>query len=437
MDPQTYTPENSDEVIVWRAITGTYLFWLVGAMYLIAPVIAWILLLRMVKRRMVDKVMYPLSKAQTTWVIAMAVMLLALVIGHLTHELGAAKLIKSSIGWAKGWALLAIFPLLGSLNIRPQLMYRACCIVCKHTLLLLPIFILAWGIGAPSTLYTSPLSIIGGPGPEFFSVSLYEIDPASGLPRWRLFTPWAPALGMVGNLFFIFAIQEQSKRYKFYGILGSLSMVLLSQSRLALVCYLLLGSWFMFIRLHRSPWLYFIASPILLLFGIFGIEVVEKIQLSIDAFKSARAGSTRVRQELANIAIERWSNEAIYWGHGIVERGPHLVEYMPIGSHHTWYGLLFVKGIFGAIALALPMLVSLLSLIGNVFSSKLSATAVAILLQLFIYTFGENLEILAYLFWPGLIVIGIAHKARVNPQITSSSKPQSSAILLPHDIPAS
>ncbi|MCK8043286.1 O-antigen ligase domain-containing protein [Shewanella sp. 1CM18E] len=436
MDPQTYTPENSDEVIVWRAITGTYLFWLLGAMYIIAPVIAWILLLRMVKRRAVDKVMYPISKAQTTWIIAMAVMLLALVIGHLTHELGVAKLIKSSIGWAKGWALLAIFPLLGSLNIRPQLIYRACCIVCKHTLFLLPIFILAWAIGAPSTLYTSPLSIIGGPGPEFFSVSLYEIDPASGLPRWRLFTPWAPALGMVANLFFIFSIQEQSKHYKFYGILGSLSMVLISQSRLALVCYLLLASWFMFIRLHRSPWLYFIASPVLLLFGIFGIEVVEKIQLSIDAFKSARAGSTRVRQELANIAIERWSNEAVYWGHGIVERGPHLVEYMPIGSHHTWYGLLFVKGIFGAIALALPMLVSLLSLISNVFGSKLSATAVAILLQLFLYTFGENLEILAYLFWPGLIVIGIAHKARLNPQITSPNKPKCSKIILPHDMPA-
>ncbi|WP_237162676.1 O-antigen ligase domain-containing protein [Shewanella halifaxensis] len=433
MDPQTYTPENSDEVIIWRAITGTYLFWILGAMYLVAPVIAWILLLNMLKRRMVDKVIYPISKVQISWIIAMGVMLLALVIGHLTHDLGLAKLIKSSIGWAKGWALLAIFPLLGSLNIRPQLIYRACCIVCKHTLMILPLVIFAWAAGLPSTLYTSPLSIIGGPGPEFFSVSLYEIDPASGLPRWRLFTPWAPALGMVGNLFFIFATQEQSKRYKLYGILGSLAMVLVSQSRLALVCYLLLASWFAFIRLHRSPWIYFIASPILLLFGIFGVEVIEKLQLSIDAFKNARAGSTRVRQELANIAIERWSNEAVYWGHGIVERGPHLVEYMPIGSHHTWYGLLFVKGIVGAIALAVPMLMSLLTLLSSVFSSKLSATAVAVILQLFLYTFGENLEILAYLFWPGLIIIGIAHKARLSSPSETSQSANSTRLLLPGD----
>lgn len=410
MDPQTYTPENSDEVIIWYAITGTYLFWLLGAMYLVAPVIAWILLLRMVKRVLLSQQRYFVSMTQTCWLIAMSVMLLALVIGHLTHDLGLAKLIKSSIGWAKGWALLAIFPLLGSLSIRPELIYRACCVVCKHTLWLLPLFILAWVVRLPSTLYTSPLSIIGGPGPEFFSVSLYEIDPASGLPRWRLFTPWAPALGMLGNLFFTFATQEKSKRFKLYGFGGSFCMVLLSQSRLALVCYLLLIGFFLFLRWYRTPWLYFIASPLLLLLGGSGLYVVEKMQQSVAAFKSARAGSTRVRQELANIALERWANEAVVWGHGIVERGPHLVEYMPIGSHHTWYGLLFVKGIVGAIALAIPLLVSLLVLLKSLFRSALSAVGVAIILQLFLYTFGENLEILAYLFWPGLVVVGVALK---------------------------
>ncbi|MGS0729930.1 O-antigen ligase domain-containing protein, partial [Shewanella sp. 0m-11] len=207
------------------------------------------------------------------------------------NDLGLAKLIKSSIGWAKGWALLAIFPLLGSLKIRPELIYRACCIVCKHTLILLPIFILAWIIKLPATLYTSPLSIIGGPGPEFFNVSLYEIDPANGLPRWRLFTPWAPALGMIGNLFFTFALQEKSKRFKFYGFAGSFCMILLSQSRLALVCYLLLIGFFMFIRWFRSPWIYFVASPLLLLLGGSGLYVVDKVQQSVEAFKAARAGS--------------------------------------------------------------------------------------------------------------------------------------------------
>ncbi|WP_076411082.1 O-antigen ligase family protein [Shewanella sp. UCD-KL12] len=406
---QEIFPENTDEKIVWYSITYTYLFWFLGAMYIVAPVIAWILLLRLMKKYLIDQEDFNFSPAQLSWIVGMCIMLIALVIAHLEHELGLPKLIKSSIGWAKGWALLAIFPLIGSLCIRKEIIYRASCLLGKYTLIIFPFCVMAWILGLPSTLYVSPLSIIGGPGPEFFSVSLYEIDPGSGTPRWRLFTPWAPALGMMGNLLLNFAIQEQSRRYKTYGIIASLLMVLISQSRLALVCYIILIGYFSFLRWHRSPWLYFIASPLALLTGLFGTQAIERVEMSISAIKSARAGSTRVREHLANIALERWANEALVWGHGIVERGPHMVEYMPIGSHHTWYGLLFVKGLVGAIALALPFLVSFITLIGKIFTSKVAASGLAILLQLFLYTFGENLEILAYLFWPGLIILGIAH----------------------------
>lgn len=195
MDTQTLTPENPDERVVWLAITGTYIFWILGAMYLIAPVIGWILVLKIIGRVLFHAEGIRISFPVISWIGAMLLMLFALVIGHLIEGLGLAQLIKSSIGWAKGWALLAIFPLIGGMQIRPELIYRASCVVGKHTLILFPLFILAWRVGLPSTLYVSPLSIIGGPGPEFFSVSLYEIDPGSGIPRWRLFTPWAPALG--------------------------------------------------------------------------------------------------------------------------------------------------------------------------------------------------------------------------------------------------
>lgn len=410
MDTQTYTAQNSDEKIVWYSISCTYLFWLLGAVYIIAPVIAWVLLLKTIKRYTFDHISYQAHLATKTWCVAMFIMLIALVVAHLDYQLGTAKLIKSSIGWAKGWALLAIFPLLGMLNIRAELIYRACCQVCKHTLILLPLFLIAWLLRLPETLYVSPTSIIGGPGPEFFSVSLYEIDPGSGLPRWRLFTPWAPALGMLGNLFTIFALQERSIKYKCYGLAGSLVMILISQSRLAIACYLFLLAYFTFWRYYKQPWLYIIASPVLLIASLFGSQIIDKIEYSILAIKAARAGSTRVREELAHIAIERWSNEAIWWGHGIVERGPHLVEYMPIGSHHTWYGLLFVKGAVGAAVLAVAMLVTALSFIRHSFSLPLSRVGLAILLMLMLYTFGENLEILAYLFWPGLLVMGIALK---------------------------
>ncbi|WP_299009817.1 O-antigen ligase domain-containing protein [uncultured Shewanella sp.] len=410
MDPQAYSPKNFDEQVVWHSIIWTYAFWLIGAMYLIAPVIGWILFLRMLKRIIFNDKRFTFCLAQQIWCIGMFVMLIALIVGHLDYQLGILKLIKSSIGWAKGWALIALFPLLGSLNIRPELLYRATCIVCKHTLILLPFFILAWVLKLPATLYTSPLRILGGSGPEYFTVTLYEIDPGSGTPRWRLFTPWAPALGMLANMFFIFATQEKSGSYRWCGYIGSLLMILVSQSRLALACYFILIFYFSVIKWHKSPYLYFIASPSLLLLGIFGSTILDKLEQLLGAIKAARAGSTRVRKHLGDIAVQRWANEAVVWGHGIVEKGPHLVEYMPIGTHHTWYGLLFVKGIVGAFALAIPMLASAFLLITSIFHSVIGKVAFAFLLQLFLYTFGENLETLAYLYWPGLIIIGIAHK---------------------------
>jgi len=158
----------------------------------------------------------------------MIVMLIALIVGHFTNDYGLGAVIKSTIGWAKGWALLAIFPLIGCLNIRPQIIYRAACIVSLHTIILTPVFILAWKIGLPQVLYVSPVQKVGGPGPEFFAMSLYEIDPSNGSPRWRLFTPWAPALGFVANIYFVFALRDKSLFYRTVGIIGCIIMVLLS-----------------------------------------------------------------------------------------------------------------------------------------------------------------------------------------------------------------
>ncbi len=90
-----------------------------------------------------------------------------------------------------------------------------------------------------------------------------------------------------------------------------------------------------------------------------------------------------------------------------------MVEYMPIGSHHSWYGLLFVKGVFGFVALALPMAWSLLELTVRAQASRTARSALSVMLVLSFYSFGENLEILAYLYWPGLIIVGIAFRQRL------------------------
>ncbi len=410
-------PETPEERIVWCGLGWTYGFYALGALYLTGPIIGWLLFFLVVGRLLNANEAFRLPGPVILWLLGMLLMLACIVVGHLQQGLGTGQLIKSSVGWAKGWALMALFILAGStLRIRPEVVARAAMRVCLHTLLLLPVFVGAWLLRLPETAYVSPLKAIGGPGPEFFAVSLYELDPQSGLPRWRLFTPWAPALGFVANLFFLLAFVEQDQRWRRIGICASVLMILMSQSRLAILVLLVVVGLLFTLKYLRGPVLAFSAMAASLVFAFAGGWLLESAETAYESIKSARADSTRVREALARIALHRWQTEAPVWGHGVVERGPHLVEYMPIGSHHSWYGLLFVKGIVGFAALAIPLGASLVFLGLKLHRGLIvERTGFLFALLLLLYTFGENLEILAYLIWPGLIFIGLAHRSNAAP----------------------
>lgn len=105
--------------------------------------------------------------------------------------------------------------------------------------------------------------------------------------------------------------------------------------------------------------------------------------------------------------MQRWESEAPIWGHGIVEAGPKIVEHMPIGSHHSWYGLLFVKGAVGLAALAIPILLTFINLTLTAVTDQKSWASYLIMFVFVSYSFFENIEILAYLLWPALLWVGI------------------------------
>jgi hypothetical protein len=426
VDTQTLAPQNIEERLIWYAITWTYGFYLVGGLYVMAPVLAWVLVFYLMKKLWYQNAATPAREhihipvAVWIWVVAMLVMEFALLVGHIDWGLGPAKTLKSSIGWAKGWALMAIFPLIGCLNIRPEIIYRAAAIVCLQTLILLPLLVAAWLLHLPEDLYVSPVKLVGGPAPEFFKVSLYNISHDGGV-RWYLFAPWAPALGLVANVYLLCALHEKNRFWFWVGILGSIAMVLASKSRLALVVMTMipLASWGLS-QLTRS-WALYLAGGASVTAGLFAPQLVRLFGDVSDRFRAARIGSSRVRETLGRIAVDRWRDEAPVWGHGIVEKGPHLVEYMPIGSHHSWYGLLFVKGAVGFLALAIPLAWSFIELLLKAQTSREARLGLAVIMLLFLYTFGENLEILAYLFWPGLVLLGIAHKQPLQNPLASAT----------------
>lgn len=409
-------PQNFPEKVLWHSLVWTYAYYLIGGLYVVGSVNGWILAAYWFKQLLLQTDETPeaerisIPSSTWVWIIGMLVMEVALVIGHLDFNLDTSLIIKSTIGWAKGWALLALFPLMGTLNIRPQFMYRLACILGLQTILLFPIFYVAYLAHLPPMLYVSPLRLVGGPGDEFFSLSLYELDPSNGQPRWRLFTPWAPALGFVGNVLFVMACQEKNAKWRFFGIAGAIFMCVVSVSRLALIAMPVVSLLTYVISRFSQPIMLMGLGVASFLGGILSPTILMAIESSMEKFKSGRPDSSRVREALGRIAMERWQNEAPIWGHGVVESGPHLVEFMPIGSHHSWFGLLFVKGIVGFAALAVPMLYSFIDLSVKSQTSRIAGVGLSMVIILFLYTFGENLEILAYLFYPALIMIGLALK---------------------------
>ncbi|MGR1583337.1 O-antigen ligase family protein [Thalassobius sp. S69A] len=407
-------PLNPAEALIWRALIWTWPFYAIGALYLVGPVLGWLLAGLAVLSLYLGPAIRtdlratgPIPPVVWAWIAGMAVMLVALWVGHLDWGLGLKKTIKSSIGWAKGWALLALFILAGAiLPIRRELLVRAQCVVGAWTLALAPLLLVAPYVGLPSRLFTSPFKAVGGPGPEYFSVYLYTLDPASWTPRWQFFAPWSPFAALLGVMMVLFALEEKNRRWMWVGLTAGVLMILASKSRMGLVGLVACTIGPRMLPLILRGWAWQVLAGVTASMAVLGGAIWNSLQAGVNAFASARADSTRVRATLQRIASERWQNEAYWFGHGTVQPGPHLVEYMPIGSHHTWYGLLFVKGLVGFAALLVPLLWQIGLGLWDAARGPRGRLPLGIVMTFVLLSFGENIEIEAYMLWPGLLILG-------------------------------
>ena len=409
------TPQNPVERLIYRTMVLTWPFYAIGALYVVGPVLAWtlgglaVLVLYLGPAIRQDlRATGPVPGLIWLWVLGMGVMLVALWIGHLDWGLGLKQTIKSSIGWAKGWALLALFPLVGAvLPIRRAVLVRGQCVIGAWTLALAPLLLVAPYIGLPERIFTSPLKAIGGPGPEYFSVFLFTFDPASWTPRWQFYAPWSPFAALLGVVMVLFALEEKDRKWMLAGVGAGILMILASKSRMGLVGLVActIAPRMMPLILRSGAW--YVTAALTASLAVLGTALVTLAQDAVSTFKGARADSTRVRETLQRIASERWQNEAVCFGHGTVHPGSHAVEYMPIGSHHTWFGLLFVKGLVGFAALLLPLAVHTLVVMADAARYRRGCLPMGILMTIILLSFGENLEIEAYMLWPGLVLLGV------------------------------
>ncbi len=414
MGSQVLRPETLEERIIYWTIVSTWGIWVLGGLYLVGSVLGYVLLAILIARvagiiETRPGSLHPVPFTVSLWIAGMLTMAVALVFAHINFELGTGQMVKSLFGWMKGWALMGIFPLIGAMvSIRPRIIYRATSILALQTLILAPFFYIAQKMNLPAVLYVSPLQKVLGASAMFFDVAIYAIDEVTGNIRWKFYAPWSTAAAFLAGLSLMFILQERAFRWHVLAAVSTVVVCYMAGSRLSIVALpAVLMSILILSNLTRP-----IIWGVLAIAGTIAILMYYDMALlydeAVDRFNAARAASSRVRAALGNIAVHRWASDAPIFGHGILERGGHVVEQMPIGSHHTWWGLLFVKGAVGFAALAIPMAVSTVVLIARAQMDRVARAALGVIFSMLLFSLGDNLEIIAYMFWPSLIVLGTA-----------------------------
>jgi hypothetical protein len=412
--------DSPEERLVFWAIVGTWGLYILGALYHVYPLLGWTLVALALGRRIgvIDDFGHASPKLPwgvIAWLIGMATMAISLTLAHINFDLEFGQFVKSLLGWVKGWGLMGAFIFAGAdLRIKQIVIFRASNILALQTLMLTPLLAAIALAGAPNVLYVSPLYYLGGTGPMFFEVGSHTADANALGFRLHYFAPWSPAAAFCAHIGLVCGMFDRSRRWRWIGIFTALVVCAMSQSRLSLIAVPVLLVGLPLLSNVLRTWPAAVAATLATVSMLVLTQIKDGLNDATQAFINARADSSRVRSALARIAYHRWESEAPIFGHGAIERGSHLVEFMPIGSHHTWYGLLFVKGAVGFVALALPLAWSFFELLAKAQRDATARAALGMVLVLMFNSFGENLEILAYLAAPGLLAIGIAsrHKLR-------------------------
>ncbi len=411
-------PRNLPEKLIWTYIVSIYAISYIGGLYLLAPLLAFFLTGYLVKQWWYQTDDTPpeerirISIPTWIWVGCMSVVALVAIVGGLNFDLPLSKIVFTLVNrWYKTWALLALFPLIGHLNIRPQLIYRAVCIFCIQSLIIVPIFAACiYAFNSQDYYFLSPLSKFGG-GEIFYNVRIFGAVMDGGERRLQMMAPWPPALGLMADIFFCLCLNEKNKLFRFLGMAGAALMTFSSVSRAAIICLPLVPMGVWILAKYSKPWMPFLLSGTLFGGAIFYGELKDQLEAFKLQVNQYRSGSSRAREAITQLAIDAWQNEAPIWGHGTFsENGPISVGRRGIGSHHTWYGILYAHGLMGAVALSIAFLWSFFDLLPKLTTHRHAAVGLSILGVLLAFSFIDNIDGLAYLYWPGLVILGIAFK---------------------------
>ncbi|MEL6927282.1 MAG: O-antigen ligase family protein [Cyanobacteria bacterium J06600_6] len=408
-------PQNIPEKVIWYLAIATFPLYLIGSLYIIVPLIGlvftgyglWLWRTQTEATPFQERIF--VSPAAWVWLAAGLMIEIAMMVAHFNNDLSFKLMLFSTLNnWYRRWAIIPMFIFMGHFFIRPKLMYRAACIMALETAVVVVIGTLFANLGMPEIDYVSPLKVFGG-GSDHYHIYLFQ---NALKERIYSFTPWYTATGILGVFFFFLAWEDKVKIWRHSGMISALIMVMVSQSRAALLCipFVLVVVWA--VRNITNIKVQFLSAFTFFSLGIFSFQIAKALNFAQEQFTNFRGKdslySSRTRNILYRMTIKAWWNEAPVWGHGRVpEYGPRVVGNMPIGTHNTWLGGLYTFGLVGFTAFAIAVIFTLFNLIIQARKSNSARVGLCLFISFFVSSFTDSVEYINYVYWSALLFVGI------------------------------
>jgi hypothetical protein len=274
--------------------------------------------------------------------------------------------------------------------------------------------IIAYGIalasGAESLTLQTPLRALLGSGSaaDFYTLARFYVV-EDGLVRIILFFPWPTALSLAGICIILISTCEDSLRWRIIGYVGGLFAVVFSFSRMGAVALPVALS---IPILIRSPPVLVLAGLALATFAGFAsalqdLNLIGMVAQLREALHGSRAGSSVARDLIYE---ESWRGflQSPVFGWGWV--GPSVIaeEYLPIGSHSTFYGTLYTGGLITFVPLVMAWALTLGVLLHRAASrpDAHAAAALGIFATISLFAYGESIYSVVFPLLFALLFLG-------------------------------
>jgi hypothetical protein len=229
------------------------------------------------------------------------------------------------------------------------------------------------------------------------------------LPRSSLYMPDPPIPGICGILCFFICLGESNPYLRRLALAGSVSALIISQSRLALICFplalIINASFRSHLTRQASLWLFSLTA---LISAMLQLTLADLLHKSLTLFNKARPASSTDREFVVRKTIEAWQ-QSPWIGWGIPQDTAKWHTYdVTLGSFSTYTAVLYLHGIVGFICLIIALISTICTLWKSAIEgSILSKRALASFMALSIFLHGLPLSWITVYFWFFFLWLGV------------------------------